>query len=80
MRCFKKVFKATTHKGVAVQPPNSYIPNKPSMTNKICCVLVEIKDKIPSDVLLWTHSLGRISVCRPAKTYTHQFCVDAGCI
>ena len=34
------------------------------------------KDKLISDVLLWTPSHGRASVERPARTYLQQLCAD----
>ena len=37
------------------------------------------RDKLISDVLLWTHTHGHTSVGRPAKTYIHQLCADTGC-
>ena len=37
------------------------------------------KDKLISDVLLWTSSDGRAGVGRPAGTYLQQLCRDTGC-
>ena len=37
------------------------------------------KDKLISDVLLWTPSHGRATVGRPARTYIQQLCADTGC-
>ena len=37
------------------------------------------KDKLISDVLLWTIWHGRAKVRRPARTYTQQLCADRGC-
>ena len=36
------------------------------------------KDQLIRDVLLWTYSHGCASVDRPARTYLHQLCADAG--
>ena len=36
------------------------------------------KDKLISDKLLWTPSLGRAKVGRPARTYIQQLCADTG--
>ena len=38
-----------------------------------------IKDKLISDILLWTPSHGRVKVRRPIRTYLQQFCTDTGC-
>ena len=37
------------------------------------------RDKLISDVLLWTPSHGRGKAGRPARTYIQKFCADAGC-
>ena len=37
------------------------------------------KDKLLSDVLLWTTTLGRTSVSWLAKTYIHQLCANTRC-
>ena len=37
------------------------------------------RDKLISDVLLWTPSHGRAKAGRPARTYKQQFCADSGC-
>ena len=37
------------------------------------------RDKLRSDVLLWTPSHGREKAGRPARTYVQQLCEDAGC-
>ena len=37
------------------------------------------KDKLISNVLLWTPSHGHASVGGPARTYLQQFYTDAGC-
>ena len=37
------------------------------------------KDKVISDVLLWTPTHGHANVGQPAKTYLYQLCVDPGC-
>ena len=37
------------------------------------------RDKLISDVLLWTPSHGGAKVGRPARTYIQQLCVDARC-
>ena len=37
------------------------------------------RNKLISDVLLWTSSHGRATVVRPARTYLKQLCVDTGC-
>ena len=37
------------------------------------------KDKIVSDVLLWTPAYGQSEAGRPARTYRQQLCDDTGC-
>ena len=37
------------------------------------------KEKLISDVLLWTPSHGRASIGRPTRTYLQQLCADTGC-
>ena len=37
------------------------------------------KDKLVSDVLLWTPTYGQAKAGRPAKTYIQQLCEDTGC-
>ena len=37
------------------------------------------RDKLISDVLLWTPSYGRAKAGRPARTYIQQLCMDIGC-
>ena len=37
------------------------------------------RDKLISDVLLWTPTYGRAKAGRPARTYIQQLCKDTGC-
>ena len=37
------------------------------------------KDKLISDVLLWTHTYGQAKAGWPARTYIQQLCEDMGC-
>ena len=37
------------------------------------------RDKIISDVLLWTPTYNRAKAGRPARTYMKQLCEDTGC-
>ena len=37
------------------------------------------RDKLISDVLLWTPTYGRTKAGRPARTYIQRLCVDTGC-
>ena len=37
------------------------------------------KNEVISDVLLWTHSLGRASIGWPTRTYLKQLCADTEC-
>ena len=37
------------------------------------------KDKLISDVLLWTPAYGQVKAGRPARTYIQQLCEDTGC-
>ena len=41
-----------------------------------CC---RSRDKLISDVLLWTSTYGRAKAGRPARTYIQQQCEDTGC-
>ena len=36
------------------------------------------RDKLISDVLLWTPSLGRTKAGKPARTYMQQLCANTG--
>ena len=38
------------------------------------------RDKLISDVLLWTRTYGRAKAGRPARTYIQQLCEDTGCM
>ena len=37
------------------------------------------KDKLISDVIVWTPTYGRAKAGRPARTYIQQLCEDTGC-
>ena len=37
------------------------------------------RDKLISDVLLWTPAYGQVNAGRPARTYIQQLCEDTGC-
>ena len=37
------------------------------------------RDKLISDVLLWTPKYGQAKAGRPARTYIQQLCEDTGC-
>ena len=37
------------------------------------------RDKLISDVFLWTPTYGRAKARRPARTYIQQLCEDTGC-
>ena len=37
------------------------------------------RDKLKSNILLWTSSHGRAKAGRPARTYIQQLCADTGC-
>ena len=43
------------------------------------CLGKFIRDKLISDVLLWTPIYGRAKAGRPARTYIQQLCKDTGC-
>ena len=38
-----------------------------------------IKEKLISDVLMWTPSHGRARVERPTRTYLQKLCIETGC-
>ena len=60
MCSFEKVLEATPYKTAAVQPLTSH----PNRTNKTCWIS---KNKLISDILLWSHTYGHINVSWPAK-------------
>ena len=37
------------------------------------------RDKLKSDVILWTPTYGRAKAGRPAQAYIQQLCEDTGC-
>ena len=43
------------------------------------CTLLDNRDELISDVLLWTPTHGRAKARRPAWTYIQQLCEDTGC-
>ena len=63
---FEQILEATAQEKEAEQPLTShfhYHPNKTCGTRKTC----------------WRGKDGLISVGRPARSYSHQFCVDSEC-
>ena len=42
-------------------------------------VVGKVRDKLISDILLWTPTLGHTSVFWVAKMYIHQWCADTRC-
>ena len=37
------------------------------------------RDELIRDLLLWTHTYGRVNARRPSRTYIQQLCEDTGC-
>ena len=76
----EQVLAATPHKTPTVRPPASYHKKKySSLTNQTCRALLEKRDELIRDVLLWTPTHGRAKAGRPARTYIQQLCEDTGC-
>ena len=69
---FEQILEAAPHKTAAVQLLISHLTNHAEHCWKS-------KDKLISNVLLWTPTDEHTSVDQPAKTYIHQFCMDTGC-
>ena len=74
MCCFEQILEAAPYKTAAVQLLISYLANHP-WNAEYCC---RSKDKLISNILLWTPTYGHTSINWPAKTYIHRFCVDTG--
>ena len=66
---FEQILERAPNNIAAVQPLTSHLTNYPRKTNKTGC---RSKDKLTSDILLWTPTHGHTNVSRPAKTYIHQ--------
>ena len=73
--CFEQILEAAPYKTKAVLP----LPISPSKTSKVCWALLEKKDKLISNILLWIPVHQYTCVCWQAKTYIHHLCVDIGC-
>ena len=67
--CFKQILEASPSKTAAVGPFTAYLTNHPSKTSK-----TRSKDKLISDVLLWTPTHGHTRIGQPVKTYIYLLC------
>ena len=65
----EQILKAKVCKKIAVRPPASHLTNHLGKTNKYAKHCRKIKEKLNSDVFLWTPTHGRASVDRPVRTY-----------
>ena len=72
MSCIEQVLETTPHKTPAVRPPTHV------RRTRHAGHCWRSKDKLISDILLWTPSLGRAKVGRSARTYIQQRCADTG--
>ena len=74
----EQVLAATPHKTPTIRPPASYHEILVRRTRHAghCW---RSRDKLRSDVLLWTPTHGRAKAGRPARTYIQQLCEDTGC-
>ena len=75
---FQHILEASPSKTATVRSLTSHLTNDPSKTIKIYWTLVR-KDKLLSDVLLWTPTCEHTNVSRSAKLYIDQPRVDTGC-
>ena len=88
----KKILEAKFYKTATVWPHTAHLTNHSSKTIKTCWALLENKDKLISNVLLWTFTDGQalfadeqnyVSFAQhPVSTHSwwmyHQLCVDTG--
>ena len=75
--CFEQIMEAAPYRTVFVWPPPSYLPNHSIKTSKTYCR--RSKNKLISDVFLWTPTQGHISVGWQAKTYIDKLFVITVC-
>ena len=68
--------EATSYKTPDVEPLILHLINNPGITESTCRTILESKDKIISDVLLWTPTHGHTSVGQVANTDIYQIYVD----
>ena len=73
---FEQILEVAPYRTAAVWPLTSNLTNHPRKMSKTCWAMLERKDKLISNILLWTPIQGHISVNQAAKTYIHQLCVD----
>ena len=71
----EQVLAATPHKATTIRPPTS-IQVRWTRHAGHCW---RSKDKLISDVLLWTPAYGRAKAGLLARTYIQQLCEDTGC-
>ena len=73
----KQVLTATPNKALTILPPITKTIQVRRTRHAGHCW--RSKDKLISDVLLWTPAYGQAKAGRPARTYIQQLCEDTGC-
>ena len=74
---FEQILEATPHKAPTVRPTITKTIKVRRARHAGHCW--RSRDKLISDVLLWTPSYGWTKAGRPARTYIQQLCGDTGC-
>ena len=74
----KQVLAATPHKTPTVWPPTPITKTIQVRRARHAGHCWRSRDKLISDVLLWTHTHGRAKAGWPARTYIQQLCEDTG--
>ena len=75
----KQVLVATPHKTPTVRPPTPITKTIQVRRARHAGHCWRSRDKLISDILLWTPTHGRAKAGRPAQTYIQQLCEDTGC-
>ena len=70
----EQVPEATPHKAPTIRPSTSLHDKYPRHVGHCW----RSKDKLISDVLLWTPIYGRAKAGRPGRTFIQQLCEDTG--
>ena len=76
--CFEQILETTPNK-TAVRPVTTHLKNHQRRT-RLPVHSRRSKNKLISDLLLWTPRYERASVGRQARTYLQQLCADTGYI
>ena len=74
----EQILEATPHETATVELFTFHLKSHQRRTRHVghCW---RSKDKLISDILLWTPTHGYASVGQPIRTYLHQLCADTGC-